>query len=442
MKKILLSIIFLVYSMTSSFAETITLTKCFTASDSDVGRFSGPWVNVWGVKNSFDPTIFEKNQFVFDLKRKELIQNYRFTENYHKILAGENESQKKKLSEKEQKFVKLFEIPIEHNSILASEKKGYSFRYDQTNELLVIEIRYSETYYAKNKDQYELKLRRKGYNWDSVYSRRTIDLKNATIKSDVYEINVKNRYSITQCKPNYSLTAKKQNNNSNKLVPAASGTGFFVSKKGEIITNHHVINGCDAIKISNDGKLVKADVKAIDRVNDLAYLKTSIKPKDYFSVVEDDAELLTDVIVAGYPLGKRVSSAIKTTKGSITALAGYGDNFSEFQTDAALNQGNSGGPIINEEGSVVGVAVAVYGKKSGVESFNFGIKASTLRSFAKSNQLNLSSPSFFGGPSKSNLGKLILNSTVYIECHMTVAKLNKLIKDKKNKKAFFSEFTN
>ena len=86
MKKILLSIIFLVYSMTSSFAETITLTKCFTASDSDVGRFSGPWVNVWGVKNSFDPTIFEKNQFVFDLKRKELIQNYRFTENYHKIL--------------------------------------------------------------------------------------------------------------------------------------------------------------------------------------------------------------------------------------------------------------------------------------------------------------------------------------------------------------------
>ena len=67
-----------------------------------------------------------------------------------------------------------------------------------------------------------------------------------------------------------------------------------MSKKGEIITNHHVING-DAIKISNDGKLVKADVKAIDRVNDLAYLKTSIKPKDYFSVVEDDAELLTDV---------------------------------------------------------------------------------------------------------------------------------------------------
>ena len=64
------------------------------------------------------------------------------------------------------------------------------------------------------------------------------------------------------------------------------------------------------------------------------------------------ASPLEDVIVAGFPLGKQISSAIKTHKGVVTALAGAGDNYSFFQTDAAINQGNSGGPIINQKGKV------------------------------------------------------------------------------------------
>ena len=437
MKKILVSFfLFLIFS--NSYGENITLTKCFYSSDNDANRFSGVWANVWGVKTAYDPNIFEKNQYIFDLDKNELIHNYRFTENYHKILSSANESEKSKLDEKGQKFVKLFEIPIEHNSIMASEKKGYSIRYDERNQLLVMEQRFNNTFYATDKEKYGHKILRKGLDWDSVYSRRTIDFKKGRVISDTYEIENLNRTSVSQCKTNFTEIAKNDGKNSNtELIPASSGSGFFVSKQGEIITNHHVIDQCDGIKISDDGNLVDASVKSIDRMNDLAYLKTSINPKNYFKVTEEDPGLLTNVIVAGYPLGKRVSSAIKTTKGSITSLAGFGDNFSEFQTDAALNPGNSGGPIIDEEGSVVGVAVAAYGKDKGVESFNFGIKASTLRAFAKSNQLKLSSPSFFSGISKTNLNSLILDGTVYIECHMTKAKLKKLSDEQDNKKAFF-----
>tara|TARA_Y100000768_G_scaffold192377_1_gene144237 strand:- start:107 stop:1273 length:1167 start_codon:yes stop_codon:yes gene_type:complete len=225
----------------------------------------------------------------------------------------------------------------------------------------------------------------------------------------------------------------------NKLFAAASGSGFFVSQTGHIITNFHVIDSCDAVKVSFKGDNINAKVLAIDKMNDLAILKSTINPDQIFSVAKEDADLLENIIIAGFPLGKRVSSSIKTSKGSITSLSGFGDNFSEFQTDAALNQGNSGGPILNQKGNIVGVAVAVFGKEEGIESFNFGIKSSTLRTFAKSNGLNFQSPNV-KDLSNKDLGKLIINATVYLECYMTEAKIQTLIAEENSKKAFFNKY--
>ena len=182
-----------------------------------------------------------------------------------------------------------------------------------------------------------------------------------------------------------------------------------------------------------------ADILAVDKMNDLAILKSDITPTKIYPVSNEDASLLEDVIIAGYPLGKKVSSAIKTSKGSVTALAGYGDNYSEFQTDAALNQGNSGGPIMDQKGNVVGVAVANYGKNAGVESFNFGIKSSTLKTFANANGLKFLPPNN-RELSNKDLGQLITEATIYLECHMTVAKIKRMIAEEKNRKAFFSEY--
>ena len=223
------------------------------------------------------------------------------------------------------------------------------------------------------------------------------------------------------------------------LLAAASGTGFFINKGGVLVSNNHVIDSCDKNFVFYDGESFEAKVLGVDRVNDLALMKTNINPKSHFSISNQDASLLDDVIIAGYPLGKNISASIKTTKGSVTSLAGFGDNYSNFQTDAALNQGNSGGPIIDNKGNVIGVAVANFGKEDGIESFNFGIKSSVLKTFI--NSFNVSYGQH-NESEKSNkeLGKIITESTVYIECWMTKSKIAEFIKLNETQKAFFSNF--
>ena len=122
----------------------------------------------------------------------------------------------------------------------------------------------------------------------------------------------------------------------------------------------------------------------------------------------------------------------------MTALAGAGDNYSNFQTDAPINQGNSGGPILDQKGNVVGIAVATW-VEEGVQGVHFGIKSSTLKTFASANGLKFL-PANNRDLSNKDLGKLIMQSTVYVECHMTVAKIKKMIAEAENKKAFFKEF--
>ena len=222
-----------------------------------------------------------------------------------------------------------------------------------------------------------------------------------------------------------------------KIVPAGSGSGFFVLKDGTVITNYHVIEGCELNKVSYKGSQSEAKVLSIDKVNDIAILKTNINPENAFTVSNEDVSLLEDVVVAGYPLGKQISSAIKTHKGVVTALAGAGDNYSYFQTDAAINQGNSGGPIINQKGNVVGIAVQTW-VEEGVQGVHFGIKSSTLKTFASANGLKFLAPNN-RDLSNKELGKLITESTVYVECHMTIAKIKKMLAESENKKAFFKE---
>ena len=154
-----------------------------------------------------------------------------------------------------------------------------------------------------------------------------------------------------------------------KIYAVSSGTGFFINRSGNIISNNHVIDQCSSIKVHYKGTGQKVKVLATDRANDLSLMKANFKPDDYFPIANEDAELLEDIYVAGYPFGKAVSSSVKVTKGVVSALTGIGNNYSNIQIDAALQPGNSGGPIINKKGNVVAVAVAKLDYKKVIKDF-------------------------------------------------------------------------
>ena len=103
-----------------------------------------------------------------------------------------------------------------------------------------------------------------------------------------------------------------------------------------VITNNHVINGCNKVKIHHDGRLISARVITYDPQNDLALLKGDFRPSTVFGLSNQKPELLQDIYVAGYPFGRKISTSVKVTKGIISSLTGIGNNFSNIQIDAAL----------------------------------------------------------------------------------------------------------
>ena len=230
-----------------------------------------------------------------------------------------------------------------------------------------------------------------------------------------------------------------ENVNPDETREVASGTGFYVSEDGHIITNHHVIDGCMDIKVQSQGELIPTIRLAEDKQNDLALLKVSQEPRYVFALSNDSPYPLQEIVVAGFPFGDRYSSTLKFTKGIVSSLAGLGDNYSEIQIDAALQQGNSGGPIIDEYGNVVAVAVAKLDAKHMFENFgiipentNFGVKASAARNLLEANRVNLKASSN-EIISKRDLSNIATDGTVYLTCWMTNAQLEQM----KSKKVMF-----
>ena len=180
------------------------------------------------------------------------------------------------------------------------------------------------------------------------------------------------------------------------LVPEpemeGNGSGFVIGRDGEttfIVTNHHVVEDCAKVTVVYAGKSYEASVWAKDANSDLVLLETNIpsaRPASFSRLSR--ARLGEAVTAAGYPLQGLLSKSLNVTGGNVSALAGLGDDAKHLQITAPLQPGNSGGPLLDGAGNVIGVAASKLNAIAAAEltgdlpqNVNFAIKAALVRSF-------------------------------------------------------------
>jgi serine protease Do len=159
------------------------------------------------------------------------------------------------------------------------------------------------------------------------------------------------------------------------------GSGFIVDPSGIVVTNNHVIDGADEITVTlQDNTTLKATLLGRDERSDLAVLKVSSdKPLPSVSFGDSDAARVGDWVLAiGNPfgLGGSVTAGIVSARGRDIGEGPY-DNF--IQTDAAINKGNSGGPLFNMDGQVIGINTAIFSPSGGSVGIGFSIPANAAK---------------------------------------------------------------
>jgi len=352
---------------------------------------------------------------IFDCGSVFTINSKNVLKNYFKITDQKNIGYPIKIEIKTEKLIKI--ISLSKIDLLDDIDTVISEIKEEKEELRLTKIKEEEELkLAKIKKQKELRLAK-------IKEEEEAKLK---------ELEIKERY---------------------KPVAAWNGSAFFVSASGHIITNNHVVEDtsitdisskCDIVNVFLKDKKYEAQIISQDSQNDLALLK--IKDEliiKNFATFRSNGPILGEKITAlGFPFGKSISSQIKLTSGNVSSLSGLGDEFTRMQIDAALQPGNSGGPIYDKSGNVIGVAVAKASIFFFLEAFgtlpenmNFGIKSSVVKTFLESNSVN-----FKIGNSKLDVGtekvaEIGSSHTLYLECMIRKDKLTKIEKIKNSRKS-------
>lgn len=208
--------------------------------------------------------------------------------------------------------------------------------------------------------------------------------------------------------------------------PNKSGTGFVVSSNGHIVTNHHVVDGCIGDiqgNLSGEAQLPLRLVSS-DETNDLALLQGPATTFKDFATIREKAIRPGDAVVAiGYPFHGLLTSDFTVTTGIVSSLSGLLNDTRFLQISAAVQPGNSGGPLLDNKGQVVGMVAAKinalkFAKATGdiPENINFAIKTGAIRDFLDNSVVPYQTGDGKSDSNTSDVARAARSYTLLISC--------------------------
>ncbi|GGE09841.1 hypothetical protein GCM10011390_31140 [Aureimonas endophytica] len=196
------------------------------------------------------------------------------------------------------------------------------------------------------------------------------------------------------------LDAKARPDGESGTAPAAtetasSGTGFVVSNDGWVLTNAHVAGACRAVMVGDKGL---ADKVLVDEANDVAAVHVGAKLGKPLAIAGDMPRLGEDVLALGFPLRSILADSLNVTRGNVSSLRGLSNDPRYLQISAPVQPGNSGGPLVDLTGRVVGIvtakldAIAVADATGDIpQSINFAIRPDAAARFLKDKGIRFAS---------------------------------------------------
>ena len=210
-----------------------------------------------------------------------------------------------------------------------------------------------------------------------------------------------------------------------RYVGTVSGSGFVVDDDGHVLTNKHVVRGCTTVRVRSDStRALEAAVVATDPDDDLALLRASqplLAPARFRANAGPRPG--DDIVAVGFPLVGLLADEMHVSVGIVNALAGMYNDLHNLQMSAPVQPGNSGGPLLDGSGNVVGVVVtkldarAVAAQTGDLpQNVNFAIKAAVAREFLEAQGVKVRTGASTVARSNADVGEMGRAVTVLVEC--------------------------
>jgi len=205
---------------------------------------------------------------------------------------------------------------------------------------------------------------------------------------------------------------------SEKQNPRSSGTGIFLTLEGHVLTNNHVVENCRSLKgrTATNHKINLSLLKQ-DELFDLAILKSDDRPPAYAKFRDQPSLALGEsIVVVGFPLYGQLASDINVSTGVVSAVAGLKNDATKIQISAPVQPGNSGGPVLDMNGDLVGIVVSQL-KPTAAQNVNFAIKGDLATIFLQTHGIAFSRGNSKKKLDTSQIAQRARDYTLVIECY-------------------------